>query len=600
MTSKILRSDDTPIANIKSVKFVEKVNATTDLRPGCVSSAYIEVVVYGAQSTAPSSGEPLKYYQVSANGVETYIGTFYAEPSIQSRNTYSFVAFDIVDKLNVGFGERLLAIQDQFPMELSDLVSEACSVAGVQLLSTNFPMHDLEVQSFFAEGLTCRDILSYAAEIACRYVKCDENEKIAFAWYEEKEDYRIYPTSQDGLETKVAYKQNGLAYQAYNVPNAGCVAVRPINTENAAYIYPSTFTAVTATDPLLNGVVTLYNLTAVDDGNGGVTLSGDFTATDTNSNVAIESDGGASNCLVISNNILLTNATASTMEDVAEHIYTEMATIPVYRPAMAELFPSENPFRAGDIVAVTDIQNVSFSMPVMSMTVEQSAATVEATGNRSYTEDYGNDTSKQLQNLSNSIVQIDRLKVGYAEIDTAVIDSLEANGINADWINTGALTVKDANNNVIFDADVEDKEVQIGGLTVDNNGLWGSAVNNSKLLFGKTAIKSRAQYSDYSIDNAILELSSGLRPSSTSDTSFANAYAVSAYPGLAVLGDVSFTGALYYVDEPFVIPTGGHHRNLVTEITNHGNAIGNLANLSTSAKTDLVSAINELYAMITS
>ena len=599
MTSKILRSDNTPIPSIKSVRFVEKINSSNDLRPGCVSSAYIDVTVYGAASSAPSAGEPLKYYQVDANGVETYIGTFYAEPSIQSRNTYSFVAYDIVGKLDVGFSERLLAIQANFPMELSDLVSEACSVAGVQLLSTNFPMHDMEVQSFFAEGLTCRDILSYAAEIACRYVKCDENEKIAFEWYAEKEDYRIYPTSQDGTETKVAYKQNGLSYQAYSVPNAGCVAVRPINTENAAYIYPSTFTAVTATDPLLNGVVTLYNLTAVDDGNGGVTLSGDFTATDTNSNVAIESDGGASNCLVISNNILLTNATASTMEDVAEHIYTEMATIPVYRPARAELFPSENPFRAGDIVAVTDIQNVSFSMPVMSMTVEQSAAAVEATGNRSYAQDYGNDTSKQLQNLSNSIVQIDRLKVGYAEIDTSIVNSLTANGIDADWINAGSITVKDANNNILFQADIANKEVQIGGLLVDHYGLWGSQVNTERTNYGKTGMAYITRGSLSNTTRASMKMASGVYPTNTSDTSFSSAYYGEVYPNLQVYGDVAFEGKLYYVDQPFVIPNGGHHRELVSEIDGLRSDVGNLSNLSTTDKSSLVAAINELYNMIT-
>lgn len=444
MTSKILRSDNTPIPSIKSVVYKENISATTDLRPGCVASSYIEVTVYGAQSTAPSAGEPLKFYRVSANGVEKYIGTFYAEPSIQSRNTYSFVAFDIVDRLNVNFSERLLAIQENFPMTLGALVTEACSVAGVQLLSTNFPLHEMSVQSFYVEGLTCRDILSYAAEIACRFVRCDANEKIVFDWYAEKEDYRIFPTSQDGSETRIAYKQNGLSYQSFSVQNVGCVAVRPLNTENAAYIYPDTFEAVTATDPLSNGVVTLYNLTAVDNGNGAISLSGNFSTTDTDSNVEISPDGGggANNTLVIANNILLTNAESETMEAVAEWIYTEMSEIPVYRPARAELFPAENPFRTGDIVAVTDVQGVSFAMPIMSMTVEQSAAVVESTGNKSYDADYGSDTSKQLQNLSNSIVQIDRLKVGYAEIDEAVIGTLEANGINADWINAGRVSVE--------------------------------------------------------------------------------------------------------------------------------------------------------------
>lgn len=619
MTSKILRSDNTPIPSIKSVRFVETINASTDLRPGCAASAYIDVVVYGAASSAPSAGEPLRYYQVSANGFETYIGTFYAEPAIQSRNTYSFVAYDIVSKLDVGFSERLLAIQENFPMSLGALVTEACSTASVQLYTTNFPMHELSVQSFYADGLTCRDILSYAAEIACRYVTCDSNEKIVFKWYAEKEDYRIYPTSQDGAETRIAYKQNGLSYQAYSVPNVGCVAVRPINTENAAFIYPTTFQAVTATDPLLNGNVTLYNLVAVDDGQGGITLSGDFTATDTQGNVEIDSEGGsASNCLVISNNILLTNADSETMESVAEWIYTEMTTIPVYRPAKAELFPAENPFRAGDIVAVTDIQGISFVMPVMSMTVEQSAATVEATGNRSYDQDYGNDTSKQLQNLSNSIVQIDRLKVGYAEIDSAVIGTLEANGIDADWINAGSITVKDANDNIIFQADIDGNAVQIAGWSADKDYLQSTSaevgamplkLGNAAIVFG-TNTNINAYYLARQINGV---------------TYNGNTLLIGLYP----YGSVNFVGqfqigdsdgdTLYYdldVDSsqsPFkathtlkgnvVIGSNSTNYGLTlngVDVKNKVNQIGNLSQLSTTAKTDLVSAINELYNMITS
>ena len=441
-----------------------------------VSSAYIEVVVLDKASTAPSKGEALKYYQI-VNGVETYIGTFYAEASVDSRSSYSFTAFDAVDKLNTDFSARLLAIQEDFPMELEDLVSEACTVAGVQLYTTNFPKHDLTIQSFYVDNITCRDILSYAAEIACRFVRCDSNEKLIFDWYATKQNYRIYPTTVNDAETKVAYKRSGLSYQGYSVSPVGSVAIRPLNTEDAAYIYPTVISAVTATDPLSDGNVTLYNLTAADDGYGNITLSGNFTTTDTNGAVEITATGGGgtSNTLVIANNILLTNASAATMNAVAEWIYSQMITIPAYRPCRAELFPAENPFHAGDIVAVTDAQNVSFVMPIMAMTVQPSASVVEAFGNKTYDQDFGTDTEKQIMNLSNSIVQIDRLKVGYAEIDEAIVDSLTANGINADWIDAGSITIADKhsqNNGIAFKADVTTKSVQMGSMYATEDGIF--------------------------------------------------------------------------------------------------------------------------------
>ena len=570
MTNKIVRANGTAIPSIKNVVYTAKVNATVDLRPGCVSSAMIEVEVYGSQLTAPSYGEPLTYYTVDSEGNETYIGTFYAEPSIQSRATYSFVAFDVVDKLNVGFSERLLAIQENFPMTLADLVSEACTVAGVTLATTNFPMASTTIKSFYVENIKCKDILSYAAEIACRFVRCDANEQIIFDWYALDNAHRVYPTSgSNGGESYVAYKQNGLNYQNYSVANPGCVAVKPLGTENAAYIYPDTFEAAYAEDPLGNGVITLYNLIAVDDGNGGISLSGGIADTDTgNGNVEMEGSGSASanNALVIANNILLTNADSATMSAIAQHIYTEMLTVPVYRPAVAQLFPSENPYRAGDIAKVTDIQGVSFSMPIMSYVVTSAAAKVEATGNESYDAmDYGTDTAKQLRNLSNSIVQIDRLKVGYAEIDTAVIDSLEANGINADWINTGALVVKDENDNILFEADVGTKAVQIGKLLVDRFGLWGSLVNTERTNYGETGMAYITR-EPYMVTRASIRMSSALYPDSDSDTSFSTQYTGNIQPNLYVGGSVAFTGGLYYVDQPYIVPSGGHHRELISEI----------------------------------
>lgn len=550
MTSKILRADDEPIANIKSVKHTENRNASTDLRPGCVASDYIEVTVYGAESTAPASGEALRYYKVDAEGNETFVGTFYAEPSIRSRDTYTFIACDIVDRLNVSFSERLLAIQPNFPMSLGDLVTEACNIAGVQLYTSDFPMHDMVVQSFYAGGLTCRDILQYAAEIACRFVYCDANEKIVFGWYAPKNGYRIYPTSQTNGEHRIAYKMGGLSYQSYDVQNVNAVAVVPINAEAAAYIYPPSLASVTAADPLGNGVVTLYNLIAVDDGLGNITLSGDFTAEGTNGNVEIEpgepAEGG--NCLVIEGNILLTNADAATMERVAQTIYAGMSMLPVYKPATAKLFPSEAPFKVGDIVDVTDVQGVSFKMPIMSMVTDQADAVVEATGNTSYdSRYYGSDTSKQLRNLSNSIVQIDRLKVGYAEIDTAVIDSLEANGINADWINAGALTIKDDNNRVVFSADATQKLLRIANLVARYNRFELVGGNPQQTL------------GSFGLDEVIY-------PTDSSDTAFDDKVAFLS-SDLYINGDIAFTGKLYYVDTPYIAPIGGHHRELVSEIT---------------------------------
>lgn len=54
---------------------------------------------------------------------------------------------------------------------------------------------------------------------------------------------------------------------------------------------------------------------------------------------------------------------------------------------------------------------------------------------------------------------------------TTITNTLQAVGINADWINAGALTVTDADGNVLFKADATVKTVQIAEFTVSSAGL---------------------------------------------------------------------------------------------------------------------------------
>lgn len=428
MTSKILNGN-TELTGIKSVVYTETVNAGDNLKPGAVCSAKIEVEVFGSQSDAPAAGTALTYYQVDENNVETLIGTFYAEPSIPTKNTYKFVAYDAVAKLDKDYSERLKNINfndTNNPVTIYTLVSDACSIAGVTLGSSSWPLSTQVVNEFYAE-LTCRNILQYAAELAGRFVRCDENGEIIFDWYTTNSTNSIHPgATQTGY---IPYKQDGLSYDNFNVLPCDAVAIQPSGTEGAAYIYPTTFGTVTATDDG-NGNITLTNLVATDDGNGNLYLN--VGATDSNGNVAISNSASASNTLILSGNLLLTNATQATYLAAAQNIYSVMSALPTYRHSTIQLFTFLNPFRAGQFVSVTDAQGVTFTTPVFEMSVSASGAQLHSSGKQQF--EASTDTSKALANLANNIVQIEKLKVGYAEIDEAVIGTLIANGIEAEWI----------------------------------------------------------------------------------------------------------------------------------------------------------------------
>lgn len=427
MTSKILRIDGvTELANIKPVIYTETVNAGEGLRPGCVASSSITVECFGSQSDAPAQDEALTYYQV-VNGVETLVGIFYAEPSIPSKGTYKFVAYDSVAKLDVDFSARLNAIQDDFPMSIYDLVSEACSVAGVTLGSSSWPLSTQTVQAFYADNLTCRNILQYAAEIACRFVRCNTSGEVIFDWYTTNST-GIYPGGNDN--TKVAYKQNGLTYDNTNVYVVDSVAIKPSGVEGAAYIYPTSVGSLTATDPNGDGNIIITNVLVTDSGSGNILMNAE--AEDENADGNVDVIGSASqsvNPLILGDNLLLTNASDVTYLAVAQNIYNVMSALPTYRHSTSQLFVDENPFHAGEFVSVTDAQGVSFTTPVFTMTVSASGANLVSSGKAKYQMETTTSLAKSVANLASNIVQIDKLKVGWAEIQEAIVQYLKLYGL---------------------------------------------------------------------------------------------------------------------------------------------------------------------------
>ena len=386
---KVYKSDGiTEITNIKSVVFREAVNTGEHLTPGCVSSAGIEVEVFNTQANAVSAGDVVYAYVYDNANNGTLLGKFNCEPRIDTKNSYKFTAYDNALKLEADFSQWLQANQANFPMTVYALVSAACTVAGVTLASSSWPLSTQSVQAFYADGLTCRDILSYAAELAGRFVRCHTDGNIYFDWYASSAN-SIAPSAGTGA---YASKQDGLTYANYTTTALARVAVHPSGEDDVAYIYP----------------------TGVSTGN----------------------------TLHIKNNLLLTGADASFFNAAAQQVYTAVTAVGSYCPMSVNLFPRENPFRAGDIVSITDAQSVTISAPITEMTISNAAVTLVSDGRENYEDT--TETAKAITQLASDVVRINKLKVDWADINTAIINYLTANDVTAQ-----NLTIVDANDVVL-------------------------------------------------------------------------------------------------------------------------------------------------------
>ena len=114
----------------------------------------------------------------------------------------------------------------------------------------------------------------------------------------------------------------------------------------------------------------------------------------------------------------------------------------------------------GDFLTIDNRDTGDYLVPIMQQTLHWAGmcdGQVAATGN-------------QVRQIPTSMENSDLSSVVDSN-PSAVINKIQAVGISADWITTGKLTVKDNSNNVIFDADISTKSVQIGGFDVYSNSI---------------------------------------------------------------------------------------------------------------------------------
>ena len=380
LRNKLVRSDGSIIDSsvIISCEFTEEVNCSTNLSFGDVTSSEINVEIRSTE--AIQQGEVLTYYMIE-DDVETLIGEFITEkPTVASRSSIRFSAYDNVSKTEKLFSEWLIDNQALFPMTAMELVTNACSYCGVTYAGGEFPNQNVMIRSLYADNITCRQILSWVGALAGRFVRANPTGEIEFGQYTEN------------LSNQVTYK-SGYA--------------NPINivvTDSKGHVTITSEEMVVTDDGYGNVVATIENVEAIDaDGNvivaTGVavpylqgTLSYETYQTDTIERVQIkhsEDDIGViypaeatGNCYSINQNMLLGACSVEDVTAVASNLYEQLKSV-TYTPFSVTL-PRTLKIRAGDIIALRDINGHSFISLVMKMTVSGSGVTISSTGDKSY------------------------------------------------------------------------------------------------------------------------------------------------------------------------------------------------------------------------
>ena len=330
------------------------VNAGQEFAIGSAYSDYIEAEIWAdpGGSLQITAGDVLTYYRLDDAGNRTKVGIFYAEkPTRTKRNSYKVTAYDTMSKLDADFSGWLRANQVQFPKTIWQLVQLACQRAGVTLASSSLPINgSYSVQAFYADDLTCRQIISWAAEAAGCYAHMNADGKLQFLTYTDKRSTaKITP---DGASNSTAYYADSLSYEDYTVKAIEKVQIRQSDSD-VGVIYPDSTTAT--------------------------------------------------NTYAVQGNLLLTTGTEANLKTVAQNLYNVLKSV-TYTPCKVAV-PSGSGLACGQIVHVKDARGREFDTYLMSATISSGKASFESVGSASR-ESSSAVNSQSYKNLTGKMLEI--------------------------------------------------------------------------------------------------------------------------------------------------------------------------------------------------
>ena len=402
LRNKLVRSDGSIIdsSGIISCEFTEEVNCNTNLTVGDVTSSELSVEIRSTE--AIHQGDVLTYYMIEDDN-EILIGKFIAEkPTVASRTSIKFSAYDYIVKTETVFSGWLRENQSAFPMTLLSLVQSACDYCGVTLATTDFPMCDLSVGAFYADDITCRQILAWAGAISGRFIRANTSGGLEFAWYAPANSMTI--TTGDYAPT------NNLDITDDGRGNISITSddMVVMDDGNGNVVVEIANVSITQKD----GNVTISSL-AVPYKSGG--LSYETYTTDIIQRVQIkhsDDDVGViypadveGNCFAVSGNMLLGTCSTEDVISVATHLYEMLHTIS-YVPVSINAFRTIR-VRAGDIIAVQDSDGNKMTTYVMKVSVSPSGTTFTSTGDKSYGESAAV-ASERFANLTGKMLSIQK------------------------------------------------------------------------------------------------------------------------------------------------------------------------------------------------
>ena len=118
--------------------------------------------------------------QLSNSLEELKIGTYIVDNAVYNGATITLTLVDYISKFDQPFYLTSLS----YPATLLEIVQNLCTVCGVTLNTLNFPHNGYSINyEPEKEAVSCREVLSWVATIAGCYVKCNASGQLVLQWF---------------------------------------------------------------------------------------------------------------------------------------------------------------------------------------------------------------------------------------------------------------------------------------------------------------------------------------------------------------------------------------------------------------------------------
>lgn len=450
----------------------------------------------------------------------------------------------------------------KYPATRGQIIRDACEVCGVTLQTTSFDRDDYIVQNRpNDEALTFRQVLQWVAQIGCQWMRCDEYGRLCIGWYSsinEEEliinDLGVLKTQDDSNISLELSSANGIlsANNGTFLENDGILRLFATDEKgNISEIETTYGFTPHHTDVVITGVkVTEYSESSSDNPQTYMVGTEGYVLGISGNKLIRVGDGQtiasmiAEKCVGMRfrpfesecpTDVALEAGDSLIIVDRNGKIYTSLLTTTTLKPGSGQKI-------ACNAKSAAKNSSTQYSQATQAFVTARNMVKQEKTEREKALEEFGKRIDSATGVYTTVEPQENGSKIFYLHDKPTLAESqaiwkmtseawgvstdggqtwnggmtvdgdtivriLTAVGLNADWINTGAITVKDKSGNIIFQVDMDTKKVIISGDHVQIGGKTATKAISDSLAESKAY--SDGKLADYA--NTVTYSLSGLQ-----------------------------------------------------------------------------------------